>query len=245
LGKIYRNGVVYGGTTDVAGNIRYDNTGTGLGSVTVQNAITELKGLADGATTQVAALPVASAENVNKIYQYTGATNANYINGYFYKCVNDNGTYKWTEVTVQNEVGKKDKNGGGGEIFNTYSGQGYNHAYGVASHSEGSNNSAVGDYSHTEGHGNTTQGDYSHAEGNITRASGVASHAEGLNTIANAESAHAEGQLTAVYSESGHAEGKYTKVGSAVVNPETGNTSYTGSSAKYAHAEGYNSVAAR
>lgn len=47
MGKIIKNGVVYGGTSNIAGNISYDNTGTQLNAVTVQNAITELKTLVD------------------------------------------------------------------------------------------------------------------------------------------------------------------------------------------------------
>lgn len=187
MGKIIKNGVVYGGKTTIAGNISYDNTSSRLNSSTVQNAITELKELADAATSQVTTLPTASAANLNKIYQYIGTTDANYTNGYFYKCVNDNGTYKWIEVTVQNEVGKKDITGGGGEIFNTYSGQAYNHAYGTASHSEGSNNSAVGDYSHTEGRGNITQGENSHAEGYGNLAVGESSHVGGCGNTANTD----------------------------------------------------------
>ena len=95
MGKIYRNGVVYGGTTNIAGNIRYDNTGTGLNAVTVQNAITEVKEIAGGAVSQVTVLPTASSASFGKIYQYIGATNANYTNGYFYKCVENSGVYSW------------------------------------------------------------------------------------------------------------------------------------------------------
>ena len=36
---------------------------------------------------QLTTLPAAGVSNVNKIVQYTGATNQNYTNGYFYKCV--------------------------------------------------------------------------------------------------------------------------------------------------------------
>ena len=38
------------------------------------------------ATPQVDSLPAAGASQVGKIYQYIGATDANYTNGYFYKC---------------------------------------------------------------------------------------------------------------------------------------------------------------
>jgi hypothetical protein len=48
-------------------------------------------------------MPTASAEYFNKIVQYVGATNANYINGYFYKCVSDGGVtpaYSWEKIQV-------------------------------------------------------------------------------------------------------------------------------------------------
>lgn len=53
---------------------------------------------------QVDTLPTADASCLDKIYQYTGTTDANYTNGYFYKCVSDGQstpTYSWTQVNVQ------------------------------------------------------------------------------------------------------------------------------------------------
>ena len=46
-------------------------------------------------------MPTASATYLNAIYQYIGSTNPTYTNGYFYKCVNDGGTYKWVQQEVQ------------------------------------------------------------------------------------------------------------------------------------------------
>lgn len=50
-------------------------------------------------------LPAATANLVDKIYQYTGATSANYTQGYFYKCTEDTSTvpstYKWEQINVQ------------------------------------------------------------------------------------------------------------------------------------------------
>lgn len=40
-------------------------------------------------STQLKTLPVASADNLNKIYQYIGETTSDYINGHFYKSTND------------------------------------------------------------------------------------------------------------------------------------------------------------
>lgn len=54
--------------------------------------------------TQVSTLPTASADELGKIYQFVGTTDANYTNGYFYKCVSDGATpavYSWTAIEVQ------------------------------------------------------------------------------------------------------------------------------------------------
>lgn len=103
MGKIIKHGKTYGGTSTIAGNISYDNSTSQLNSQTVQNAITELKTITDGTTKQATTLPTASSATVGQIYQYTGTTTNTYINGYFYKCVNDNGTYKWMDVVVQED----------------------------------------------------------------------------------------------------------------------------------------------
>lgn len=53
---------------------------------------------------QRSTMPQASEEEVNNIYQYVGTTDANYTNGYFYKCISDGqdpATYSWTRVDVQ------------------------------------------------------------------------------------------------------------------------------------------------
>ena len=57
---------------------------------------------------QVSVLPTASATEENNIYQFVGTTDANYTNGYFYKCVSDGqtpATYSWTRVDVQPSSG--------------------------------------------------------------------------------------------------------------------------------------------
>lgn len=45
---------------------------------------------------QVTTMPVASSAVVGKVVQYIGTTNANYTNGYFYKCVEQEATAKYT-----------------------------------------------------------------------------------------------------------------------------------------------------
>ena len=54
---------------------------------------------------QYSTMPTASATNVDQIVQFTGTTDSNYTNGYFYKCVSDGATptpaYSWEAVQVQ------------------------------------------------------------------------------------------------------------------------------------------------
>ena len=50
---------------------------------------------------QFTVLPTPGATNVGAILQYVGSTTAQYVNGYFYECVLDGGTYKWVQKNVQ------------------------------------------------------------------------------------------------------------------------------------------------
>lgn len=50
---------------------------------------------------QKSSMPAANSSNVGKIIQYKGTTTSSYTNGYFYKCVNNGGTYSWTNINVQ------------------------------------------------------------------------------------------------------------------------------------------------
>lgn len=53
---------------------------------------------------QTSTMPTASADELGKVYQFVGATDANYTNGYFYKCVSDGqnpATYSWVQTNVQ------------------------------------------------------------------------------------------------------------------------------------------------
>lgn len=55
------------------------------------------------AAIQVSNMPVASVDELDKIYQFIGATDATYTNGYFYKCVSDGqtpATYSWEQTDV-------------------------------------------------------------------------------------------------------------------------------------------------
>lgn len=50
-------------------------------------------------------MPTASADNVGDIVQFIGATTASYTNGYFYKCVEESGSYSWVQTDVQPSSG--------------------------------------------------------------------------------------------------------------------------------------------
>ena len=55
---------------------------------------------------QVDTMPNADSTQLNKIYQYTGATDTNYTNGYFYKCKFDGTDYYWDAIPTQNSYTK-------------------------------------------------------------------------------------------------------------------------------------------
>ena len=50
---------------------------------------------------QVRTMPTASSALSGKIYQFIGTTNNPYIHGYFYECVEDNGSYLWENILVE------------------------------------------------------------------------------------------------------------------------------------------------
>lgn len=62
-------------------------------------------GLGTGDATQKIEIPEPSSLYVDKIVQYIGPTNLDYINGYFYKCIEDKTTtptsYSWELQEVQ------------------------------------------------------------------------------------------------------------------------------------------------
>lgn len=72
------------------------------------NELSVLTDAEAGQVIQVATLPTAAAGELDKIYQFIGTTDANYTNGYFYKCVSDGqdpATYSWTQTDVQPQAG--------------------------------------------------------------------------------------------------------------------------------------------
>lgn len=60
-----------------------------------------LDGGSGGQTIQVESMPLATESDLGKVLQYIGATDLNYTNGYFYKCVYKNSSYLWEQQNVQ------------------------------------------------------------------------------------------------------------------------------------------------
>lgn len=90
--------VIYRVTDSVSGETSY-HAGNETEAETEQ-----LAKYSDVQIIQVETIPSAGASHVGKIYQYIGATNLSYTNGYFYKCVSDGAaspSYSWEEVQVQ------------------------------------------------------------------------------------------------------------------------------------------------
>ena len=51
-----------------------------------------------GQTIQFSAMPTASADYLNRVVQYIGATTTDYTSGYFYRCELVSGSYTWVYV---------------------------------------------------------------------------------------------------------------------------------------------------
>lgn len=83
-----------------------DLTGYAWGEFTAVSPITwsysEGPAMSGNTINVVTSLPAADYTTVGKVYQYMGATNVNYTNGYFYTCVQTGqSTYAWTQLNVQ------------------------------------------------------------------------------------------------------------------------------------------------
>ena len=80
-----------------------------LATVATSGAYSDLTGTPTiPAAIQVSTMPTAAVGELDKIYQFVGTTDANYTNGYFYKCVSDGqdpATYSWTQTDVQPQAG--------------------------------------------------------------------------------------------------------------------------------------------
>ena len=88
-----------------------------------ENEISILTDVEPGQIIQVDTLPTAAAAELGKIYQFVGTTDANYTNGYFYKCVSDGqnpATYSWTQTNVQpTPSGLPSQTGNAGKFLTT------------------------------------------------------------------------------------------------------------------------------
>ena len=73
--------------------------------VIYKNGVRYSGGIGTGDGTQKIEMPTPSSINVSEIVQYVGPTTLEYINGYYYKCIEDKTTtptsYKWELVEVQ------------------------------------------------------------------------------------------------------------------------------------------------
>lgn len=123
--------------TDTKGQVTSVNNQTGAVTITADDILPDQTGnsgkilTTDGFVAgwvlpeivQRSTMPMATEDESGKIYQYVGATDANYTNGYFYKCVSDGGnpaTYSWVRLDVQpTPSGLPTQTGHAGEFLTT------------------------------------------------------------------------------------------------------------------------------
>ena len=103
-------------TSEIDSNIQPENIKRGV-------TILGTSGTYEAEAIQVDTLPTASATEEGNIYQYIGATDANYTNGYFYKCISDGqnpATYSWSNIQVQaSSGGLPSQTGNAGKFLTT------------------------------------------------------------------------------------------------------------------------------
>ena len=98
--------VYWNGGTDTSGWQTWQETlvsGTNIKTINGESLLGS-GNLSVGGIPQYTTMPTATSSNVGEIAQYSGTTDANYTNGYFYKCVSDGenpATYSWTRIDVQ------------------------------------------------------------------------------------------------------------------------------------------------
>ena len=81
-------------------NVGIDIDGT---SKSIQQAYADGDLSGGGSSIQVDTMPIASVDELGKIYEFIGSTGT-YVNGYFYECVSDGEptpTYSWVQKNVQ------------------------------------------------------------------------------------------------------------------------------------------------
>lgn len=219
------------------------------GHVTTAEAVTksDLTSLGIQDQIQYTTMPTAGSTFVDKIVQYTGTTTSDYINGHFYKCKNDSGTYSWVELPggLENVIDGPNHSVSEGCVKDTtlISGMTYtaNVVTGTFSHAEGFETSATNDGSHAEGFRALSSGHAAHAEGYQTKASNEQAHAEGLSTSATERASHAEGEQSIANGLRSHAEGYRTTANGSGTHTEGKQTLALNEAS---HAEGISTTAA-
>ena len=95
-------GEVKGVKGDVENSYRKNNVNLTLANITnIGDGLEYVAGTKTlKSTIQSAVMPTPASVYRNRIVQYTGETTSSYTNGYFYKCTQDGGTYKWEEVSL-------------------------------------------------------------------------------------------------------------------------------------------------
>ena len=81
---LYRKGQV---------NLTIEDITNLVGGLTYDENLKQLHG------PQYSVIPTPASIWENKIIQYVGATDATYISGRFYKCIDDSGTLKWVDIS--------------------------------------------------------------------------------------------------------------------------------------------------
>jgi hypothetical protein len=101
-GNTLISGVGIDGTNGVSPTASVSKVGSiSTLTVTDANGTTSTQILDGGQIIQYPTMPTASSSNVGDIIQFTGTTDSTYTNGYFYKCVDNSGTYSWENINIQ------------------------------------------------------------------------------------------------------------------------------------------------
>lgn len=134
---------------------------------------------------QVTSLPLATASQIGKIYQYIGDSTTYFEHGYFYEVRGVELDYSWEKVDVMYlPKGIYNDTNATSNRYSLKFNDENNYASGQYSIAEGTMTRASGNYSHAEGYSTTSVGDSSHSEGVYTSATGNYSHSQNMGTQA-------------------------------------------------------------
>jgi len=253
--------------TDASGNlVTTDTTATELGYLhgVTGDLQTQINGKA--ATSDVTAkqdimqfdtMPTASVSNAGDIVQYTGGTSGGFTNGYFYKCVENSGTYSWVQTDVQpsqsgaaseSEIAPVEATTTASRAYAVgdlliYNGTLYRVTTAIASGgtiTPGTNCTAtsVSDV-FVRKTGDTMSGGLVIGSLKASTTLGNCAFAQGYNVEASGSYSHAEGDSTTATSRS-HAEGNSTTASQLGAHAEGSNSVASNSCS---HAEGQNTTA--